>query len=167
MKPVDVMHCSAVFSGDRRYRYSLARIWDVRLEQVCWVMLNPSRAGEVDDDPTIRRCISFSRRWGFGGMVVVNRYALVATSPIALIRSADPVGWLNEQIISAATMGRRVICAWGNGPATLKAEGIDIMGILQARAPLWCLGVTKAGNPAHPLYVPAAKRPLRFHGGKV
>jgi len=43
---------------------------------VTWIMLNPSTADDQVDDPTIRRCIGFSRAWGFGAMNVVNLFAL-------------------------------------------------------------------------------------------
>ncbi len=48
---------------------------------VVWVMLNPSTADHVHDDPTIRRCMGFARAWGYGGIAVVNLYAWRATDP--------------------------------------------------------------------------------------
>ncbi|MCA9851707.1 MAG: DUF1643 domain-containing protein, partial [Dehalococcoidia bacterium] len=54
------MKRSASFSRDRRYRYELGRRWGLG-PAVTWVMLNPSTADATVDDPTIRRCIDFSR----------------------------------------------------------------------------------------------------------
>lgn len=51
----------AVISDDGRYRYLLWRCWDPNRATVTWIMLNPSTADALQDDPTIRRCISFSR----------------------------------------------------------------------------------------------------------
>lgn len=44
-------------------------------------MLNPSTADETKDDPTIRRCIDFARRLGYGGLYAVNLYAWRARGP--------------------------------------------------------------------------------------
>jgi hypothetical protein len=63
------------------YRYRLTKTWDRSQPQVTWVMLNPSTATADTDDPTIRRVVGFSRRWGFGSAVVVNLFALRATQP--------------------------------------------------------------------------------------
>ena len=62
-----MMQRRAVLSGDREYRYSLERIWQPLKPRVLWLMLNPSTADENFDDATIRRCVGFSQRWGFGG----------------------------------------------------------------------------------------------------
>ena len=58
------METSAVLSPCRQYRYALWRKW-ADGPQVLFVMLNPSTADESVDDPTIRRCISFAKAWGF------------------------------------------------------------------------------------------------------
>jgi hypothetical protein len=55
----------AAFSEDRRHRYELWRIWDRKVRKMVVIGLNPSTADETKNDPTIRRCIDFARRWGF------------------------------------------------------------------------------------------------------
>jgi len=82
---------SAVLSDCGTYRYSLTRRWSPG-PLLGWVMLNPSRADALVDDPTIRRCVGFARRWGFAGIVVRNLYALRATDPRELSRHPAPVG---------------------------------------------------------------------------
>ena len=83
---------SAIFSGDRRYRYLLIRRVGTSQSRVLFIMLNPSAADEVRDDPTIRRCIGFARDWGFGLLEVVNLFALMSTNPKTLLDAEDPVG---------------------------------------------------------------------------
>ena len=55
----------AEFDGTGAYRYSLWREWDSLRPIVAFVMLNPSTADTAKDDPTIRRCASFARSWGY------------------------------------------------------------------------------------------------------
>jgi hypothetical protein len=71
---------TALFSPCGRFRYRLGRRW-AEGPTVALVLLNLSTADDEVDDPTIRRCIDFARRWGYGGLEVVNLYAHVATDP--------------------------------------------------------------------------------------
>ena len=45
----------AIISECGTYRYLLQRFWDARLESLNFIMLNPSTADAMKDDPTIRR----------------------------------------------------------------------------------------------------------------
>lgn len=58
-----------------RYRYLLWRTWDMTRPRLLWVLLNPSTADDQTDDPTLRRCIRFSRDWQYGGLEIVNLFA--------------------------------------------------------------------------------------------
>src|SRR5881396_744410 len=120
----------ATFSRDRRYRYRLWRRWDRSRAVVAFVMLNPSTADAMHDDPTIRRCIGFARNWGFGGVDVVNLFALRATDPRALRRAHDPVGPANDRhIASAGSRASLVILAWG-AQGRLRGRAQDAWRIL-------------------------------------
>src|SRR5262245_38555366 len=92
---------SAVFSPCRKYRYSLTRIWDAERPNVMFVGLNPSTADDQVDDPTVRRCIGFARKWRFGGMIIVNLFAYRSTDPNRLQEILDPVGPENDEHIAA------------------------------------------------------------------
>src|SRR5262249_62207047 len=87
---VATLRCAAGFSRCGRYRYWLTRTWDAARPAVCWLMLNPSTADAARDDPTIRRCIGLARRWGHGGIVVVNLFAWRAPDPAAPARAPAP-----------------------------------------------------------------------------
>ena len=67
---------TAVYSDCERYRYSLTRIWNPAGPKVLFVMLNPSTATEVQNDPTVERCERRARALGFGGFRVTNIFAL-------------------------------------------------------------------------------------------
>jgi hypothetical protein len=81
---------TALFSRDRRFRYRLGRRW-VEGAAVCFVLLNPSTADEMQDDATVRRCIAFAKAHGFDALEVVNLYAYIATDPADLRRAGYPV----------------------------------------------------------------------------
>lgn len=69
----------AVIRGD--YRYLLTREWDSQGKIVTFIMLNPSRADALLNDPTITRCLNFARSWGYGRLEVVNLFAYRTPQP--------------------------------------------------------------------------------------
>ena len=133
------------------YRYLLWRAWNPRLPRVLWILLNPSTADERVDDPTLRRLHSFSQHFGFGGLEVVNLFALRSTDPRALARMVDPIGPENDDYIrEAGVRATKIIAAWGSY-GTL--YGRDHYILAQIASPIFCLGITRNGNPRHPLYL--------------
>lgn len=151
----------ADLEGD--YRYWLTREWSPTGPTVLWVMLNPSTATADVDDPTIRKIVGFSKRWGFGSLEVVNLFAFRATEPRAMLAARDPVGPRNDAAIAAAA-GRAalVVCAWGNHGGHLGRDRA-VRELLRERE-LACLRVTKQGQPQHPLYISGDARPVPFGG---
>ena len=142
-----------------RYRYTLHRDWfPKRKGHVLWIMLNPSTATEDVDDPTIRRCQSFAREWGYDGITVTNLYALRSTDPDELLRCPAPIGEANDDVLvtlaEAAGIGLAV-AAWGSHRATkLGARaGVVTQLLTGVGRNLHCLGTTAAKAPRHPLYV--------------
>lgn len=155
----------AMLSEDGIYRYRLWRIWDDAKPMAVWIMLNPSTADASRDDPTIRRCIGFSRAFDFGGMEIVNLYALRATNPATLRTVADPTGPNNDEHIRRACSGigaGRVICAWGASVYALHRASAVRQLIWHEVGQPWCLGKTKDGSPFHPLYRPNSTRLEQF-----
>lgn len=143
----------ALLSDCGRYRWWLTRQWSDEGPWCCWIMLNPSTADASIDDPTIRRCIAFSRSWGCAGMAVVNLFAFRATDPRQLMKASDPVGEHGNVYIdhwARATTGPTV-AAWGNwGAMNNRGRNVALMlEVLGHR--LHCLGTTKDGHPKHPL----------------
>ena len=153
----------AVYSDCERYRYSLTRVWRCEGTRVLFVMLNPSTATEVQNDPTVERCERRARALGFGGFAVANIFAFRATRPADLKRAADPVGMGNDALLaSLAREAGAVLCAWGHhgsylghGPATERA-------LRGAGLALSHLGLTKGGHPRHPLYLGYEQQPERW-----
>jgi hypothetical protein len=151
---------SAIISPDGLYRYRLERRWDEFASKkftICWIMLNPSTADASKDDPTIRKCVGFSRRWGFGGMIVVNLYAFRATSVRDLkiaIGLNEAVGPENENHVYLALDDcDRAMVAWG---ANAPAPPVQILKVLKkhCRAIDCFQPLTKNFQPPHPLMLP-------------
>jgi hypothetical protein len=57
----------AIYSPCERYRYRLTRVWDPKGPKALFVMLNPSTATEVQNDPTVERCERLICAWGTHG----------------------------------------------------------------------------------------------------
>lgn len=147
------MLCHATFDPGMTYRYRLSRVWNPAKESLVWIMLNPSTADARKDDPTIKRCIQFSINQSFGGLVVVNLFALRATDPKDLELARDPIGPDNDAHLQQVLASKsRVCCAWGNIPARFKKREAEVLTLLRDRT-LYCLKKNQDGSPAHPLYL--------------
>lgn len=157
---------TAIYSPCERYRYSLTRVWDPAGDKALFVMLNPSTATEVQNDPTVERCERRARALGFGSFRVTNIFAWRDTDPRKMRAAADPVGPENDRaIVEGAHWADRVICAWGTHGAHLD-RGARVEGLLrQTGLPLFTLGLTKEGHPKHPLYIGYAHQPVPWPAG--
>lgn len=111
--PFAALICSASLSSCRLYRYDLWRKWGD--EPYCmFVGLNPSTADETQDDPTIRRCVGYAKRWNYGGLCMVNLFAFRATQPKDMMTAKDPIGPDNDRTLKTLSQGAGiVIAAWG------------------------------------------------------
>lgn len=152
---------SAYLSEDRVYRYSLTRdVAPLTGEgTVTFIGLNPSTADETQDDPTIRRCIDFARRWGFARLKMLNLYAYRATDPNDLFAFAgDIVGPENDCTIAKVVGGSDlVVCAWGS-----HAHDSRSGQVLRLVAAPHALGLNDNGSPRHPLYLRSDTLPEPF-----
>ncbi len=144
----------AIYSDCGRYRYSLTRTWKPSGRRALYVMLNPSTATEVRNDPTVERCERRSRSAGFGAFRVCNIFAWRSTDPAELRIASDPVGPDNDAMISASCRWADwILCAWGNH-GTILDRGAAAERLLREAGPtLHHFGITKQGHPRHPLYV--------------
>jgi len=156
----DDAQSTAVYSDCERYRYALTRVWEPAGKKAFFVMLNPSTATEVQNDPTVERCERRARALGFGAFRVANIFAWRDTDPRAMRRAADPVGDENNAAISeGCDWADQIICAWGTHGEHL-GRGAQVEALMRATGhPLFHLGLSKAGHPKHPLYIGYAVQP--------
>ena len=140
------------------YRYDLRRWWHGDSRRVVnWIMLNPSTADASNDDPTIRRCMSYSRVLGFGGLVVTNLFAFRATDPKVMqqVGRREVIGPINDEyILRWSSQADFVIAAWGTKGSHL-GRANEVLGMIaKSGTAIYSLRTTKEGHPSHPLYLP-------------
>ena len=155
------MQGGADISECGKYRYRLWRDGWSEDDRTClFVMLNPSTADGIVDDPTIRKCVGFCDRWGYGILMVCNLFAFRSTEPRGLLAPPDPVGtdngtFLLEEIRAAS----RVVLAWGSHHEVrhhVSARVREIKHLLVSNPETVTLGRCKDGSPRHPLMLPYA-----------
>lgn len=166
----------ADISADGKFRYILWREWRGVAPHENWrwfgakdgngaelgepksclfIMLNPSTADADKDDPTIRRCVAFAKRFGFDRLEVVNLFAFRATDPkeiLGMTGGGDPIGPRNQEVIEiAAGDAGLIICAWGTHGSHI-GQDETVIGWLDGKE-AYVLGRSKEGHPRHPLYL--------------
>jgi hypothetical protein len=160
------------FSEDRIYRYTVSRyaikqqkMFRTTPPKVCaFIMLNPSVADELRNDPTIRRCIGFCRDWCYDIFLGGNLFAFRATDPKAMNAAVDPVGPDNDEWLRViAVTADRVVCAWGGTHGSFMNRDQQVWRRLRElreqaglEPPMALRHPTKPGNygAPHPLYLP-------------
>ncbi|TCL01295.1 hypothetical protein BXY66_2607 [Shimia isoporae] len=154
---------SALYSECETYRYALTRVWDTGKERVLFIMLNPSKATEQQNDPTIERCERRARALGFGGFRAVNIFALRETDPKKLRQHPAPAGPDNDTVVAeSCNWADVIIAAWGAHGDHLN-RGFEMRDVLAGtNRPISHLGLTKHGHPRHPLYIAYATQPERW-----
>lgn len=154
----DGTYSTATFSDCGDYRYALTRRWS-NAPSLTYVMLNPSKADEKANDPTIARCEKRARLLGFGGISIANLFAFRATDPADLKKANAPVGPENEACVRAAVHdGGMTLAAWGVHGEHLGQDRVAISWL--EGHPLHVLGMTRHGHPRHPLYISFASKPM-------
>jgi hypothetical protein len=147
---------TAVLSDCGRYRYQLARVVGSSPRTIAFFGVNPSTADASIDDATVRKWRGFAQRLGFGRFVVGNVFAWRATDVKELGDVADPIGPENDQhigqIIQAADL---LVPCWGAREKLspwLRPRLDELLGRLKGtQKPVAVFGLTKLGDPLHPL----------------
>jgi len=157
----------AHFSVCHQYRYVLWRTWEPNKKFAMFVGLNPSTADAESDDPTIRKCVGFARRWGYGGVHMLNLFSYRATNPKQMLHVDEPVGEAtNQWLAKYAAASEIVVACWGAHGAH-RERWKDVCEVHLSYARLSCFGLTRSGMPRHPLYIGYETVPVQFaYAGK-
>lgn len=166
------MKSGAIFSANKKHRYVLYRIWNNKKPIVCFVGLNPSTAGGKDEDHTTTKLKKFCEYQGYGGYYLVNLFSRIATDfddLKAMVKELDadthlmkyhelPIPYLGlnteyslknfERWTKAADI---IIPMWGGKGVYLQRDKEVITKLYFANKPIYVFGLTRKGNPVHPL----------------
>lgn len=167
-----------IFSECRKYRFTLWREWDKDLltgtsddlpnsEKYCqFVGLNPSTADEKIDDPTIRRCIDYSKRWGYCAMCMTNIFPFRATDPKEMMAHDEPIEMAirnAEEVEKIAEGAGLIVFAWGNLGSHMRRGEKFIKHLVGVRKfKVHHLGLNSDGSPKHPLYLKKTLTPILY-----
>lgn len=154
-------HSGAVITDDHKFRYALWRKWKLYGNNIMFIGLNPSRANETYNDPTITRLINFSKDWGYDGMYMANLFAWRTPDPsflksnmIEFYTGEKTDEWLR---LMAADSRRIVFCwgSWKNIETRSKVVEHEFPGS-------WCFGRNNNGAPKHPLYLKRSSQLIEY-----
>jgi hypothetical protein len=160
---------TAMLSDNGLYRWTLHRRFGSG-GVLRFIMLNPSTADAMKDDPTIVKCCGFAVRLGFGAIDVVNLFPFRATDPKVLWQAQrDGVdiggGSTGRKHLAHALdddEGGLTIAAWG---ANVRNDHERVRWLLDQPGAerLHCLSKTKRGEPGHPLMLPYSCLAIPWH----
>lgn len=154
----------ALFDNDRSRRVRLWRIWDKRLPVLIVIGMNPSKADETDNDPTVERVQRRATNLGYGGFFMLNMLDVIETDSRKLdaMSASERCSPINsEQLLWALDKAKDgkadVLCAWGKPGQKYGAVAWFATQAARRKVTLFCLGCNKDGSPVHPLYQPYSK----------
>ena len=165
---MEYLKTGAIFSSDKKYRYELSRIMRTGGRRLNSIGLNPSTAGEYEDDPTIRREVVFALSWGYDELYKYNMFAKVTPHPKELCYpEKDPVGPQNHNYLKNIK-GDVLLCwgSWGKLGKSyswiIKNQAYEVKLMFMGRPDCYCLGWNQDGEPKHPLYCLATTKLERW-----
>ncbi len=159
-----------MFSECRSYRWILKRELLGGKKTVVFIGLNPSKANSSNNDRTLVRIINFCSRWNYKNIYIINLFGLISKSPLQLSKSKDPIGKNNDLITFKSLKFWRedsncdLWLGWGDN-GQLKGRDRKVLNLIRNFSNLksnendyskrvLSLGLSKKGNPRHPLYMP-------------
>lgn len=152
-----MLKAGAVFSPCGTWRYVLYRRFSQEVRRiVTFCLLNPSTATANVNDPTIKRCIEYSKLWGFDLMYIANIFAFRSTDPKNLKGHLPEyvIGPHNDRFLRGmALKSEFVVAGWGKD-GKLYGRGKQVIDMLTAiNCNVMALHVNGDGTPGHPLYL--------------
>lgn len=147
---------SAIISECGKYRHRLERTVGMDGPVYAFFGINPSTADATEDDATVRKWIGFTKTWGGSRFIVGNVFAYRATDVKALATVEDPFGTgFASHITDIIAEADILVPCWGNTSKAPKrwrhAFDVALDAMVQSGKPVRHFGLTKAGDPMHPL----------------
>ena len=158
-----------LFSECGSYRWILKRELLIGEKTVVFIGLNPSKANSLNNDRTLVRIINFCSRWNYKNIYMINLFGLISKSPIQLSKNNDPIGKNNDLItLKSLEFWREdsncdLWLGWGD-KGQLKGRDRKVLKLIKNFSNfksyenndskrVLSLGLSKKGNPRHPLYM--------------
>jgi len=152
------------------YRYHLCRAFPLQGEGPIFAFfgINPSTADADTDDATVRKWNGFVSRWGGSEYIVGNCFAARSTDVKGLSSMDDPIGPRNDTFIKVICEQADILVpCWGSRnkiPERLRSRIDDVLSILkESNKPIKTFGLTKDGDPKHPLMLSYETQLVDFH----
>ncbi len=159
-----------LFSECKSYRWVLKRELAIGERIVIYIGLNPSLANSVYNDRTLTRIINFCSGWNYRKIYIINLFGLISKSPVKLSKSIAPIGKYNDLVtfLLLDFWSKNIDCdlwlGWGD-KGNLKSRDLSVLKLIKKFSKLnsrhndcsqrvLSLGLSKKGNPRHPLYMP-------------
>ena len=159
LAPPQIIGDDAEFREDGVHRYWLSRRVAPEGPVGLFLALNPSTAGAIGDDATVRKWKGFARRWGWSGFWVGNLFTFIETKSARLRELAsyhvcDDAS--DKVLIAMLQRAPEVVLCWGNNvPKHLSSRIGAVLDLLQEHQPTGAsvstFGLSKSGQPMHPL----------------
>ena len=158
-----------LFSECSSYRWILKRELLIGKKSVVFIGLNPSIANSSENDKTLARIINFCSQWDYKNIYIINLFALISKSSIQLSKSNDPIG-VNNDLITLKTLefwredsNCDLWLGWGD-KGEFRERDRKVLKLIKkfsyvkskknnSSKTVLCLGLSKKGNPRHPLYM--------------
>lgn len=121
--------------------------------------VNPSTAGAINNDATIRKDIGFGQRLGWRRIIKVNKFAYRAKDVTELRKAIEPIGAQNDRYIAEAfDEADMIVPCWGplsKLPKHLRRRWLEVVRLMERSGkPIMCLGTANCGQPRHTLMTP-------------
>ena len=159
-----------LFSECGSYRWLLKRELLSGNKSVVFIGLNPSKANSFFNDRTLTRIINFCSLWNYRNIYVINLFGLISKSSEQLSKSSNPIGGNNDLITfkSLEFWSKNNNCdlwlGWGD-KGQLNGRDHKILKLIRnisnskssesnISKRVFSLGLSKKGNPRHPLDMP-------------
>tara|TARA_Y100001968_G_scaffold299291_1_gene309820 strand:- start:496 stop:972 length:477 start_codon:yes stop_codon:yes gene_type:complete len=136
---------------------------------VVFIGLNPSIGNLETNDSTLKRIINFCSLWDYKTVYVINLFGLISKSPFEILKNFNPVGKFNDFVTFklldfwSENNNCDLWLGWGDKGNYFRRD-LEVLELIKnfsnfnltKKNPskrLFSLGVTKKGNPRHPLYI--------------
>lgn len=145
---------TAIFSRCGKYRYRLDRQVQESGIVIAFFGINPSKANDIENDPTVKKWLVFAKKNNARKFIVGNIFSTVTPYVHELPENINSIDDDNElhldSIISEADV---LVPCWGTRekvPTILHPYFDMIMDKLKkSQKPIFCFGLTKSGDPKH------------------